>query len=101
MRKSWTGTCSGAPLGRNSRPPFLNGPTNSLPLFGVDRDAWFTRPELLLDRPIQVLKLSVAVRMLAPLQRLLIRLQVVAHGVEQLSHHAMAGLVALRVELFG
>ena len=38
--------------------------------------------------------------MLAPLQRLLIGLQAVAHHVQQLSHHAMAGLVALRVELF-
>src|SRR5713101_8191928 len=29
MRKSWTRTCSGSPLGRNSRPTFLNGPISS------------------------------------------------------------------------
>jgi len=48
-----------------------------------------------------VFELSVAVRMVGALQRLLIRLQAVAHLVEQLGHHAMAGLVAVRRELCG
>ncbi len=75
--------------------------TDQLLLFRVDRDARLARPELLLDRPIQVFELSVTVRMLGALQCFLVGLQAVAHLVEQLRHHPMAGLVALRLELCG
>ena len=75
--------------------------TDQLLLLRVDGNARLSRPQLLLDRRIQVFKLCVTVRMVGALQRLLIRLQAVAHHVEQLSHHAMAGLVALRLELRG
>src|SRR6266849_4987236 len=70
-------------------------------LLRVDRNARLSRPELLLDRPVQVFKLSIAVWMVAAFQRFLIGLQAVAHRVEQLGHHAMTGLVALRRELCG
>src|SRR5216683_2861117 len=75
--------------------------TDQLLFLGVHRDGRFTGPQLLLDRAIQVFKLSVAVWMFAAFQCFLIGLQTVAQVVEQLRHHTMAGLVPLCLERLG
>ena len=51
-----------------------------------------------MHRPVQVLKLGVAVREFRPRQGLAIGLQAIAHVVEQFGDHAMADLVPLALQ---
>ena len=80
----------GAPLGRNSRPPFLKGPTSSF--FFVSTEITGSPRESC----SKVLKLGVAVRVFRPRQGLAIGLQAIAHVVEQFGDHAMADPLALQ-----
>src|SRR6266550_5349333 len=87
-------------FGTQLTPAVLEG-TDQLLFLSVYRDGRLTGPQLLLDRAIQVFKLSVAVWMFAAFQGFLIGLQAVAEIVEEFRHHTMAGLVPLRLELIG
>src|SRR5271165_6266006 len=52
MRKSCTRTCSGSPLSRSSRPPFLKSPTNSFYLVSTENwlQEWYRTLDQLLVR---------------------------------------------------
>src|SRR5205823_15301 len=65
--------------------------TSTVPVFAdelfllrIDRDHGLVQLKLELDSPIDVLELRVAIGMLAPLQRLLVGLEAIAHLMQQL-----------------
>ena len=78
-------------------PTVLEGPHQFL-LLRVHGDHRLSQGELQLHRPVQVLKLGVAVRVFRPRQGLAIGLQAIAHVVEQFGDHAMADLVPLALQ---
>ena len=84
-------------LGTQLPPTVLEGPHQFL-LLRVHGDHRLSQGELQLHRPVQVLKLGVAVRVFRPRQGLAIGLQAIAHVVEQFGDHAMADLVPLALQ---
>ena len=93
--KSWTLTRSGAPSGCHSRPPFLKAPTSSFFLVSTEMAGWRWRCAA---RPAA--RCSGTGRRgpgAGPFQGLDVALQAVAERVQQISDHAMADRMALRV----
>src|SRR5450631_2383800 len=87
--KSWTLTSSGVPLRRHYRPLFLKLPTNSF--FLVNRDDWFVRRQERLGLCIDVMKLPVAIGVLAAFSCLAVRLQAIAHAAQKVADDRRAG----------
>ena len=95
--KSCTSTCSGAPLGRNSRPPFLKGPTSSF--FFVSTEITGSPRESCSCTARS--KCSVGVDgpgVPSPPGSSCDWLASIAHVVEQFGDHAMADLVPLALQ---
>jgi hypothetical protein len=67
--------------------------TDQLTLLGIDADHRLTRGNRLCDRPRDVLKLRVTIRVLGALPGLLVRLQAVTLGLQQPQHRAIDHVV--------
>jgi hypothetical protein len=75
--------------------------THKFLLFRVDRNHRFALLQIALSLAVDVLKLMIPIRMLAPFQLLLVGLQTVIHLVKQLSHGLMTDCVTLAPQFPG
>src|SRR4029453_13798108 len=103
MRKSWTRPASGWPTGRHARPAFLKSPTNSFFLVSTEitgwRAAWKGRTRARVwgagrARGRDVAELRVPVGMRRSFACLLVGLQAVPRGSQQLGHQLVTDTVA-------
>jgi hypothetical protein len=69
-------------------------------LLGVYRDDWLVSSQTPFHLPVQVLKLSVTVRMLGPLVRFPVGLQAIAQLMQQVGDDLMADLMLHPLQLF-
>src|SRR3984893_4691142 len=97
MIKSWTRTGSGSPLGRSVRPAFLKSPIFSF-FFVVHRYGRLTIRLKLFDDRVDLLKLSVTIRMLAALACFGVRLQAETHLAQQASNNLITSQKYLKFQ---
>src|SRR6201997_2517824 len=91
-------TSSGLPWRRHSRPLFLKLPTNSFFFVSTDMTGSFAARNVVALR-VDVLKLRVAIDVLAAFSCLVVRLQAVAHAAQKLADNRRANLMPLLRQL--